>query len=100
MCAMVQAGDTLPFWPFCVTCCSMLVQGHHSKCGPADLLLSPPDNSQRSPRQQKLCVAVLAPLHDECPEWPFVGWLRTGKQCRFVERMCMFLLFSLLAPSS
>ena len=78
----------------------MLVQGHHSKCGPADLLFSAPDNSQGGPRQQKLLLAVLAPLHDECPEWPFVGRLRTGKQCRLVECMCMFLLFGPYVPSS
>ena len=77
----------------------MPVQGHHSKCGPADLLFSTPDNSQGGPCQQKLLLAVLAPLHDECPEWPFVGWLRTGKQRRFVECMCMFLSSSPYMPS-
>jgi hypothetical protein len=77
----------------------MLVQGHHSKCGPADLLFSAFNNSQRGPCQQKLLVAVLASLHDECPEWPFVGWLWTGKQCHFVECMCMFLLISPHVPS-
>ena len=76
------------------------MQGNHSKCGPADLLFSAPDNSQGGPRQQKLLLAVLAPLHDECPEWSIVGWLWTGKQCCFVERMCMFLFNSLHVPSS
>lgn len=88
---MVQAGHSLPFWLICVTWCSMLVQGNRSKCGPADILFSAPDNSQGGPRQQKLLLAVLAPLHDECPEWPFVGWLWAGKQCRLVECMCMLL---------
>ena len=78
----------------------MRVQGHHSKCGPADLLFSAPDNRQGGSCQQKLCVVVLAPLHDECPERPFMGWLRTGKQCCFAECVCMFLFISLHVPSS
>ena len=59
----------------------MHVQGCDSQCDSVDLLLSAPDNSQGSHCDQEFILPVLAPLHDECTEWPAVGWVQAGKHC-------------------
>ena len=55
------------------------VQGYHSKCGVADLLLSPVDDSEGSTGHTKLIIIVLASVHDECTERPALGGLWQGE---------------------
>lgn len=47
----------------------VMMQGHYSKCGSADLLLSAAYDHERSHCDQELCIPVLAFVHDECTEW-------------------------------
>lgn len=47
----------------------MVLQGHYSKRGSADLLLSAAYDHERSHCDQELCIPVLAFVHDECTEW-------------------------------
>lgn len=67
------------------------LQGHYSKCGFADLLLSAVDHSQRGPGVQKFGITVLAPVHDECVEWASLGWLWAGRSCQKLTcfHLCM-----------
>ena len=56
------------------------MQGHHSKCGSADLLFSAAYNDQRSHSEPKLSVSLLAPVRHECTERQPLDWLWQSEQ--------------------
>lgn len=62
----------------------LIMQGHNSKCGVANLLLSATHNHQASHCNKKLSISVLAAVHDECTQWHPVVWLWQSEPSFFV----------------
>lgn len=55
------------------------MQGNHSKCGLAYILLCAVDDSEGSVDDTELSFPVLAPLPDERAQWRIVGGVWPGK---------------------